>query len=38
VIRGFFDQLITQIEVPEVRDRVSEAIEAELTRSLDGAG
>jgi Fe-S cluster assembly protein SufD len=37
VIRGFFDQLIAQIEVPEVRDRVSEAIEAELTRSLEVA-
>jgi Fe-S cluster assembly protein SufD len=37
VIRGFFDQLIAQIEVPELRDRVSEAIEAELTRSLEGA-
>jgi Fe-S cluster assembly protein SufD len=30
VIRGFFSQLIAQIEVPEVRDRVSDAIEAEL--------
>jgi Fe-S cluster assembly protein SufD len=30
VIRGFFGQLIDQIEVPEVRGRVSEAIEAEL--------
>ncbi len=37
VIRGFFDQLITQIEVPEVRSRVSDAIEAELTRSLESA-
>ncbi len=35
VIRGFFAQLITQIEVPEVRGRVTEAIEAELTRSLE---
>jgi Fe-S cluster assembly protein SufD len=33
VIRGFFGQLIAQIEVPEVRDRVTDAIEAELTRS-----
>jgi Fe-S cluster assembly protein SufD len=30
VIRGFFGQLIAQIEVPEVRDRVTGAIEAEL--------
>jgi Fe-S cluster assembly protein SufD len=32
VIRGFFGELIARIEVPEVRDRVAEAIEAELTR------
>jgi Fe-S cluster assembly protein SufD len=31
VIRGFFGQLIAQIEVPEVRDRVTDAIEAELS-------
>jgi Fe-S cluster assembly protein SufD len=37
VIRGFFGQLIAQIEVPEVRDRVTDAIEAELTRSLEHA-
>ena len=37
VIRGFFGQLIAQIEVPEVRDRVTHAIEAELTRSLERA-
>jgi Fe-S cluster assembly protein SufD len=30
VIRGFFGQLIAQIEVPEVRDRVTGAVEAEL--------
>ena len=30
VIKGFFGQLIGQIEVPEVRDRVTDAIEAEL--------
>jgi len=30
VIRGFFGELIARIEVPEVRDRVSDAIEAEL--------
>ena len=37
VIRGFFGQLIAQIEVPEVRNRVADAIEAELTRSLEHA-
>jgi Fe-S cluster assembly protein SufD len=31
VIAGFFGQLIDQIEVPEVRERVSAAIERELT-------
>jgi Fe-S cluster assembly protein SufD len=30
VIKGFFGELIAQIEVPEVRDRVTDAIEAEL--------
>jgi Fe-S cluster assembly protein SufD len=35
VITGFFGQLIAQIEVPEMRDRVSSAIEAELARSLE---
>jgi Fe-S cluster assembly protein SufD len=30
VIRGFFGELISQIEVPEIRDRVTAAIEAEL--------
>jgi Fe-S cluster assembly protein SufD len=34
VIRGFFGQLIDTIEVPELRSRVAEAIEAELERSL----
>jgi Fe-S cluster assembly protein SufD len=34
VIRGFFGQLIDTIEVPELRDRITEAVEAELTRSL----
>jgi Fe-S cluster assembly protein SufD len=37
VIRGFFGQLIAQIEVPEVRDRVTEAIEAELARPAERA-
>jgi Fe-S cluster assembly protein SufD len=34
VIRGFFGQLIDTIEVPELRVRIAEAVEAELTRSL----
>jgi Fe-S cluster assembly protein SufD len=34
VIRGFFGQLIDTIEVPELRMRIAEAIEAELERSL----
>jgi Fe-S cluster assembly protein SufD len=34
VIRGFFGQLIGTIEVPELRSRVAEAIEAELERSV----
>jgi Fe-S cluster assembly protein SufD len=31
VIRGFFGQLIDTIDVPELRDRITEAVEAELT-------
>jgi Fe-S cluster assembly protein SufD len=31
VIEGFFGELIGQIEVPELRDRISAAIEGELT-------
>ena len=34
VIRGFFGQLIGTIEVPELRHRIAEAVEAELERSL----
>jgi Fe-S cluster assembly protein SufD len=34
VIRGFFGQLIGTIEVPELRERITQAIEAELERSL----
>ena len=30
VIRGFFGQLIAQIEVPELRERITTAVEAEL--------
>ena len=33
VIRGFFGELIDQIEVPELRDRISHSIDAELARS-----
>jgi len=33
VIRGFFGELIKRIDVPSVRARVAEAIEAELLRS-----
>jgi Fe-S cluster assembly protein SufD len=34
VIRGFFGQLIDTIEVPELRMRITEAVEAELEKSL----
>lgn len=33
VIRGFFGELIEQIDVPELRDRIMSAIEAELAGS-----
>jgi Fe-S cluster assembly protein SufD len=33
VIRGFFGQLIDTIEVPELRMRIAEAVEAELEKS-----
>jgi Fe-S cluster assembly protein SufD len=36
VIRGFFGQLIDTLEVPELRSRVAEAVEAELEKSLGG--
>jgi Fe-S cluster assembly protein SufD len=32
VIRGFFGQLISRIEVPDLRDRITGSIEAELAR------
>jgi Fe-S cluster assembly protein SufD len=38
VIRGFFGQMIDQIEVPELRERVSAAIEAELAGSAPAPG
>ncbi len=34
VIRGFFGQLIDAIEVPELRERIAEAVEGELERSV----
>jgi Fe-S cluster assembly protein SufD len=34
VIRGFFGELIGEIEVPEVRDRITSAIEAELEKGV----
>jgi Fe-S cluster assembly protein SufD len=34
VIRGFFGQLIDTIDAPELRDRITDRIEAELARSL----
>jgi Fe-S cluster assembly protein SufD len=34
VIRGFFGELIGEIEVPEVRERITTAIEAELEKGL----
>jgi len=37
VIKGFFGQLIDQIEVPELRDRVTSAIDGELARAGDAA-
>jgi Fe-S cluster assembly protein SufD len=37
VIKGFFGQLINQIEVPEVRDRITEAIKAELASPAESA-
>jgi Fe-S cluster assembly protein SufD len=38
VIQGFFGQLIDQIEVPELRDRIGAAIERELGAPDDHAG
>jgi Fe-S cluster assembly protein SufD len=32
VIRGFFGELIEQVSIPEIRDRVAQAIEGELGR------
>ncbi|MEY8655463.1 Fe-S cluster assembly protein SufD [Brachybacterium paraconglomeratum] len=35
VVRGFFAEIIQQIDVPEVRERLSTAIEDELARSMN---
>ncbi|MGY5764419.1 Fe-S cluster assembly protein SufD [Brachybacterium sp. DNPG3] len=35
VVRGFFAEIIQQIDVPEVRERLSAAIEDELARSMN---
>ena len=37
VIRGFFGELINKIGVPELRDRISNAVEAELTKTSGAA-
>jgi len=36
VIRGFFGELIAKVGVPELRERISEAVEAELTVTAAG--
>ena len=33
VIRGFFGEVINRIGVPEVRERITEAVESELESS-----
>jgi len=33
VIRGFFGELIAKIAVPELRDRITAAVEGELTKT-----
>jgi Fe-S cluster assembly protein SufD len=38
VIRGFFGQLISKIAVPELRDRITAAVESELTKTAGGSG
>ena len=35
VVRGFFQELIQRIEVPEVREYLTEQIEVELQRSMN---
>jgi hypothetical protein len=34
VIRGFFGELIGEIEVQQVRERITNAIEAELEKGI----
>jgi Fe-S cluster assembly protein SufD len=36
VIRGFFGELIGKIGVPELQERIGEAVEAELTGTAAG--
>jgi Fe-S cluster assembly protein SufD len=38
VIRGFFGELINKIGVPELRDRITAAVEGELTKTPGGPG
>jgi Fe-S cluster assembly protein SufD len=38
VIRGFFGELISKIAVPELRDRITAAVEGELTKTAGGSG
>ncbi|GAA4527833.1 Fe-S cluster assembly protein SufD [Brachybacterium paraconglomeratum] len=35
VVRGFFAEIIQQIDVPEIRERLSASIEGELARSMN---
>ncbi|MQA85163.1 MAG: Fe-S cluster assembly protein SufD [Streptosporangiales bacterium] len=35
IIRGFFGELIRQMQIPDLQRRVTEAVEAELERSLE---
>lgn len=35
VVRGFFAELIQQIDVPEIREHLTESIETELSRSMN---
>jgi Fe-S cluster assembly protein SufD len=37
VVRGFFHELIQQIGVPQLQERLTEAIEVELTRTMGAA-
>lgn len=35
MVRGFFAEIIQQIDVPEIRERLSASIEDELARSMN---